>query len=118
VNRGGSWNNNARNCRSANRNNNSPGNRNNNLGLRLAARRAFGRKTGSLSTAGRRRLRPGTVPAWQGWKALLTNSTDAAAAGRPLTRLDSGGGVQRTVAGDGGEKGFYHEHEGHEGRAR
>ncbi|MBM4311952.1 MAG: hypothetical protein FJ119_13530 [Deltaproteobacteria bacterium] len=36
VNRGGSWNNNARNCRSANRNNNSPGNRNNNLGLRLA----------------------------------------------------------------------------------
>ena len=34
VNRGGSWNNNARNCRSANRNNNSPGNRNNNLGFR------------------------------------------------------------------------------------
>lgn len=36
VNRGGSWNNNARNCRSANRNNNDPGNRNNNLGLRVA----------------------------------------------------------------------------------
>ncbi len=36
VKRGGSWNNNARNCRSANRNNNSPGNRNNNLGFRLA----------------------------------------------------------------------------------
>jgi retron-type reverse transcriptase len=36
VNRGGSWNNNARNCRSANRDNNDPGNRNNNLGLRLA----------------------------------------------------------------------------------
>ncbi len=36
VNRGGSWNNNARNCRSANRNNNSPTNRNNNLGFRLA----------------------------------------------------------------------------------
>ena len=35
VNRGGSWNNNARNCRSSNRNNNSPDNRNNNLGLRL-----------------------------------------------------------------------------------
>ena len=33
--RGGSWNNNARNCRSANRNNNDPGNRNNNLGFRL-----------------------------------------------------------------------------------
>jgi len=35
VNRGGSWNNNASNCRSAYRNNNSPGNRNNNLGFRL-----------------------------------------------------------------------------------
>jgi len=37
VNRGGSWNNNAENCRTANRNNNDPGNRNNNLGFRLAA---------------------------------------------------------------------------------
>ncbi|GAB6120553.1 RNA-directed DNA polymerase [Dysgonomonas termitidis] len=36
VNRGGSWNNNARNVRVPNRNNNSPGNRNNNLGFRLA----------------------------------------------------------------------------------
>ena len=36
VNRGGSWNNNAQNCRSANRNNNNPDNRNNNLGFRLA----------------------------------------------------------------------------------
>ena len=36
VKRGGSWNNNARNCRSANRNNNHPDNRNNNLGFRLA----------------------------------------------------------------------------------
>ena len=35
VNRGGSWNNDARNCRSSNRNNNNPDNRNNNLGLRL-----------------------------------------------------------------------------------
>ena len=34
VNRGGSWNNNARNCRSANRNNNSPDNTNDNLGFR------------------------------------------------------------------------------------
>ncbi|MBU4184729.1 MAG: hypothetical protein KKC23_00735 [Proteobacteria bacterium] len=37
MNRGGSWNNNARNCRSANRNNNTPDNRNNNLGFRLAS---------------------------------------------------------------------------------
>ncbi|MBO4738173.1 MAG: hypothetical protein J5606_01280 [Bacteroidales bacterium] len=35
MNRGGSWNNNARNCRVANRNNNTPGNRNNNLGFRV-----------------------------------------------------------------------------------
>lgn len=35
VYRGGSWINNARNCRSSNRNNNTPDNRNNNLGLRL-----------------------------------------------------------------------------------
>ncbi len=33
--RGGSWNNNARNCRSANRNRNQPDNRNNNNGLRV-----------------------------------------------------------------------------------
>ena len=33
--RGGSWNNNANNTRSANRNNVSPGNRHNNLGFRL-----------------------------------------------------------------------------------
>ena len=34
--RGGSWNNNTRNCRVSNRNNNNPDNRNNNNGLRLA----------------------------------------------------------------------------------
>jgi len=33
--RGGSWNNSARNCRSAYRNGNDPGNRRNNLGFRL-----------------------------------------------------------------------------------
>jgi len=36
VKRGGSWNNNAENCRVANRNNNSPGNSNNNIGFRVA----------------------------------------------------------------------------------
>lgn len=39
VNRGGSWNNNADNCRAANRNNNTPDNRNNNLGFRLLSTR-------------------------------------------------------------------------------
>lgn len=34
--RGGSWNNTATNCRVANRNNNSPDNRNSNNGMRLA----------------------------------------------------------------------------------
>ena len=33
--RGGSWNNNPRNCRSAYRNNNAPDNRNNNIGFRV-----------------------------------------------------------------------------------
>ncbi|HHU21753.1 MAG TPA: SUMF1/EgtB/PvdO family nonheme iron enzyme [Acholeplasma sp.] len=37
MNRGGSWNNNANNCRSANRNNNTPDNRNNNIGFRLVS---------------------------------------------------------------------------------
>ena len=33
--RGGNWNNNANNCRTANRNNNNPDNRNNNIGFRV-----------------------------------------------------------------------------------
>jgi formylglycine-generating enzyme required for sulfatase activity len=33
--RGGSWNNNPQNCRSANRNNNNRDNRNNNIGFRV-----------------------------------------------------------------------------------
>ena len=37
MNRGGSWNNDASNTRAANRNNNDPGNRNNNIGFRLAS---------------------------------------------------------------------------------
>ena len=39
VNRGGSWNNNARNCRAPNRNHDGPGNRNGNLGFRLLSTR-------------------------------------------------------------------------------
>jgi len=37
VNRGGSWNNDADNARAANRNDNDPDNRNDNLGFRLAS---------------------------------------------------------------------------------
>ncbi|MBL0355120.1 MAG: SUMF1/EgtB/PvdO family nonheme iron enzyme [Dechloromonas sp.] len=33
--RGGAWNNNPRNCRAANRNDNNPDNRNNNIGFRV-----------------------------------------------------------------------------------
>ncbi|MDR1372553.1 MAG: SUMF1/EgtB/PvdO family nonheme iron enzyme [Dysgonamonadaceae bacterium] len=36
--RGGSWNNNANNCRVSNRNNNNPYNRNNNYGFRVVSR--------------------------------------------------------------------------------
>ena len=39
--RGGSWNNNGRNARSANRNRNEPANRNNNIGFRLALARTI-----------------------------------------------------------------------------
>ncbi|MGF1486572.1 MAG: SUMF1/EgtB/PvdO family nonheme iron enzyme, partial [Prochloraceae cyanobacterium] len=35
IKNGGSWNNNPNNCRSAYRNNNNPGNRNNNIGFRV-----------------------------------------------------------------------------------
>ena len=51
MNRGGSWNNNSRNCTAGNRNNNNPDNRNNNLGFRLAASQHCDFKTGSQSPA-------------------------------------------------------------------
>ncbi|WP_457575886.1 SUMF1/EgtB/PvdO family nonheme iron enzyme [Desulfomarina sp.] len=54
VNRGGSWNNTARNVRTANRNRNSPGNRNNNLGFRLVL---FSTQGGGVSRC------PGLYPA-------------------------------------------------------
>jgi hypothetical protein len=47
VNRGGSWNNDAANCESANRNRNTPEDRNNNLGFRLALN-SNGQKAGWL----------------------------------------------------------------------
>ncbi|MBR0224929.1 MAG: SUMF1/EgtB/PvdO family nonheme iron enzyme [Thermoguttaceae bacterium] len=50
VNRGGSWNNNARNCRSANRNWNTPDNRNNNLGFRFLLSSAIENRVKSRRT--------------------------------------------------------------------
>jgi hypothetical protein len=62
--RGGSWNNNAQNCRSAIRNHNAPDNRNNNLGFRLASSRqrpdALGLRTQCLRKSPDHR--PGPVP--------------------------------------------------------
>jgi len=63
--RGGSWNNDAHNCRSANRNNNTPDNRNNNIGFRLASSRQ--RSDAARSRTRRQHQgpdhRPGPVPA-------------------------------------------------------
>ena len=44
--RDGNWNDNARNCRSANRNNNNPDNRNNNIGFRAVLAPAQSRRAG------------------------------------------------------------------------
>jgi hypothetical protein len=58
--RGGSWNNNARWARSANRNRNEPGNRNNNLGFRFArARGEIGRSASTRSLSCPAAIRPG-----------------------------------------------------------
>ncbi|MBI1760080.1 MAG: hypothetical protein HYR56_01460 [Acidobacteria bacterium] len=48
--RGGSWNNNSRNCRSANRNNNTPGNR----GLFIGFRVVSGSSTPDRQSCGKR----------------------------------------------------------------
>ena len=58
--RGGSWNNNARNCRSANRNNNDPANRNNNNGFRPCSSAAPQDATDSENPANR--AVPAAVP--------------------------------------------------------
>lgn len=64
VKRGGSWNNNANNCRSANRDNNNPNNRNNNIGFRAASTMPQG-QAGSHPGApasrerGNKQVRPG-----------------------------------------------------------
>ncbi|MFN9755808.1 MAG: SUMF1/EgtB/PvdO family nonheme iron enzyme, partial [Planctomycetota bacterium] len=54
--RGGSWNNNSNNCRSANRNNNNPSNTNNNNGFRVVCAPAHTvARSVSVRTGGRSR---------------------------------------------------------------
>lgn len=68
VNRGGSWNNSADNCQSANRNNDHPGNRNDNLGFRLSSSPQWPDATRSRTRRQRQGTdhRPGPVPATAG----------------------------------------------------
>ncbi|MBN2374712.1 SUMF1/EgtB/PvdO family nonheme iron enzyme [bacterium] len=79
VKRGGSWNNNARNCRSANRNNNNPDNRNNNIGFRLAKHTQWRDLTGPRTGRGCL-LCPGVCRAPA---ESRTKNTGAAAVSRP-----------------------------------
>ena len=84
VNRGGSWNNNARNCRSANRNNNTPDNRNNNLGFRLlSTQMKKGQNRPVHGWTGRAFLCSDIWPAFRLFLAG-TNRSIAAAAGSPM----------------------------------
>lgn len=75
VNRGGSWNNEAANCRSANRNRNDPSNRNNNLGFRLALN-SNGQKSW-MAYGGCPGIPDGTVrfPDWLGFGLASKTST-------------------------------------------
>lgn len=57
--RGGSWNNNPRNIRSANRNRNTPENRNNNSGFRLAS-----------ASGGRGRLGPAGIRTFMEFRSM------------------------------------------------
>ncbi|WP_371418457.1 SUMF1/EgtB/PvdO family nonheme iron enzyme [Methylocapsa sp. S129] len=59
--RGGSWNNNPRNLRSANRNRNEPDNRNDNIGFRLSSTLPSCRSRAVQGRRGRARKRPGAV---------------------------------------------------------
>jgi len=75
VNRGGSWNNDAANCRSANRNRDNPSNRNNNNGFRVALN-SNGRKSW-MASGGCPGIPDGTVrfPVWPGFGLASETST-------------------------------------------
>ena len=84
--RGGSWINNARNCRSAQRNHREPGNRNDNLGFRLARAR---------DGAGRRvRTRPPSRP----WAASAACGKKQMAAGMLVGAVDTAPNACRLAA--------------------
>ncbi|MDS4014100.1 MAG: SUMF1/EgtB/PvdO family nonheme iron enzyme [Candidatus Accumulibacter sp.] len=61
--RGGSWNNNPRNCRAARRNHNAPGNRNDNIGFRVCCGAHIVIVPGGvrLASGANRKFRPTTV---------------------------------------------------------
>jgi formylglycine-generating enzyme required for sulfatase activity len=69
VNRGGSWNNTAANCRTANRNRNAPTNRNTNNGLRLAFNSADQRAIAKSSWTEQANFQPKRFH-WNGWQNL------------------------------------------------
>ena len=85
VNRGCSWNNDAGNCRAANRNNNTPGSRNDSLGFRLASTRHRQRVrfTDRIRVL---RLCPGDSSRSSPW---LDKQQDPAASGRSVARRPS-----------------------------
>lgn len=77
VQRGGNYNNNAQNCRSANRNNNNPSNRNNNIGFRLCCSAA--------PQDSENHAVPGALPF-----ACATNTHGPCGVGRPYAEHDAG----------------------------
>ena len=79
--RGGSWNNDAHNCRSAYRNNNRPDNRNHNLSFRLSSSRQ--RPDAARPRMRRQRQRPHPMPRTRSPSKQGTNRTCPAAVGRP-----------------------------------
>ncbi|MBK6930485.1 MAG: hypothetical protein IPH12_06295 [Saprospirales bacterium] len=81
--RGGSWNNNPQNCRVANRNNDAPGNRNNNTGFRLANTGKYARNRRLYGRGGCGRFCPAACPAPDPEPSGGTNMSTPAAFGSP-----------------------------------
>jgi hypothetical protein len=73
VNRGGGWNNNAVNCRSAKRNNDAPGNRNENVGFRLASTRHCQRRCVYGCSARAKGSVPAFIPRRACWLGQTTS---------------------------------------------